>query len=67
MIFIETTVEGQPGVVGTKVEGACSSEVVLLGDAEQFLGGSITVVNCDDETSLRLPGRILFPPLPGHE
>ena len=60
-VFTETTVEGQPGVVGTKVEGACSSEVVLLGEADEFLGGSVTVVNCDDETTSGYLGGFYFP------
>ncbi len=47
--FSETTVDGQPGLMGTFQDGDCQVKLTLLGTGQEFLGGSSTIVGCSDE------------------
>ena len=45
-VFEETTIDGQAGLIGTLQEGNCTIEIVLLGDEQEFKGGSSTILGC---------------------
>jgi hypothetical protein len=47
--FSETTINSQPGFVGSFQDGDCRVELKLLGNRREFFGGSSTIVGCSDE------------------